>query len=664
MSTKMLSQPIQIGRMRLKNRMVFPPMNTNYSNENGAPMEMMMDYYARRAKGGAGLIVVESTTIDPTSRNHGAQSQFSNTGYIPLWSKLVDKVHRHGAKVAIELTHFGSDGTVSSGGLEPSASNVTSRGPEFEVHQMSIDEIHVMQKMYVDAVVNAKSAGFDAITFHAAHGNIMPEFFSTLYNKRTDWYGGSLENRIRFAREIVEQARLAVGPGFPLMMRISGDEYIEGGRRIDETVEICKVLEAAGIDAFDVSGGIQASYIFSIAPYNLPGMNGFMMPSAKAVKEAVGVPVVGAGGVRDPEFAEELLQNGYADLISVGRSFIADPDFGVKALQNRSSDIRPCITCGNCFTEICNDRILTCTVNPEAGREDDFTGVEEAKVKKKVLVVGGGASGLEAARVLALRGHAVTLVEKGSSIGGAMATAGIPPHKHMITKLVSWYEKQLSELGVTVKTNLPYTPDMAAEYDMVFSAVGADYRRVIPGSDKPFVLTAVEALNNPERVGDRVVIIGAGATGCETAEHFGAREYELKITHIKNFAGDLAYTVSRNESVKNKNVALVEFLPEIGVGIDSFPKKIMLETLTVNGVRTMSNAKVWSIEDDHVRVVDKNSGDVVELPADTVILAAGLCSNRIDACVENSDVCLTGDACQPGRIINAVFQSYCIARDV
>lgn len=271
---------------------------------------------------------------------------------------------------------------------------------------------------------------------------------------------------------------------------------------------------------------------------------------------------------------------------------------------------------------------------------------------------------MEAARVLALRGHTVTILEKNAGLGGAMAAAGIPPHKHMIAKLVQWYEKTLADLGVAVKTNQAYSADMAADFDMVFSAVGAEYRRGIPGSDKPFVLTAVEALNHPERVGEKVVIIGAGATGCETAEHFGAREYELNITHIKNFAGDLAYTVSRNESVKNKDVTIVKFLPEIGVGIDAFPKKILLETLKVNGVRTMANTKVWSIEDNCLRVVDKSSGDVIELPADTVILAAGLCSNVIESCVANSDVCLTGDACQPGRIVNALFQSYCIARDI
>lgn len=664
MKYEKLMQPIRIGKMRVKNRMVFPPMNTNYSNENGAPMELMMDYYARRAKGGAGLVIVESTTIDATSRNHGAQSQLSGTASIPLWSKVVDKVHRYGAKIAIELTHFGADGTVSSGGLEPSASNVTSRGAEFEVHEMSISDIHAMQKMYVDAVVNAKEAGFDAITFHAAHGNIMPEFFSTLYNKRTDWYGGSFENRVRFAREIVEQAREAVGPAFPLMMRISGDEYVEGGRTLEETVEICKVMEKAGIDCFDVSGGIQASYIFSIAPYNLPGLHGFMMPSAKAIKEAVSVPVIGVGGVRDPELAEKYLEEGYADMIALGRSYIADPDFGIKAKEGRACDIRPCLTCGNCFTEICHDRILTCTVNPETGREDDFKGIEEAKVKKNVLVIGGGASGLEAARVSAMRGHNVTVLEKNDHLGGAMAAAGIPPHKEKIGELVAWYEKTLTDLGVEIKKNTAYEKSMSKGYDVIFSAVGADYLRVIPGSDGSNVITAVEALKHPEKAGDRIVVIGGGATGCETAEFFGAQQKEIYLHRLKNFAGDLDMSVTEREDFTNKDVTIVEMMPEMGIGMDAFSRKILMQTLETNGVKMMTDTKVWEISEGNVRVVDKKSGNIVDLPADTVILAGGLRSNEVETEAEGAEVYTIGDADAPGRIVQALFRAYCTAREI
>ena len=659
-----LFQPIRIGKMWLKNRMVFPPMNTNYSNENGAPLEVMMDYYGRRAKGGASLITVESTTFDATSRNHTAQSQFSDSGTIPLWSKVVDKIHRYGAKASIELNHFGADGTVSSGGQEPSSSNVTCRGPQYEIHSLTIPEIHDMQERYVQAVVNAKKAGFDAVTFHAAHGNIMPQFFDTLYNKRTDWYGGSFENRVRFAREIVEMTRKAVGPTYPLIMRISGEEYIEGGREIEETIEICKVMEKAGIDCFDISGGITGTYLFSISPYNLPGLKGFMMPNAKKIKEAVNVPVIGAGGVRDPEYAEELLEEGYVDMVSFGRSMIADPDFCKKAMCNRSEDIRPCLTCGNCFQEIAADRILTCTVNAEAGREDDFKEITKAEVRKKVLVVGGGPAGLEAARVSALRGHDVTLIEKSEKLGGSVAAAGVPPKKEKFIELIEWYERTLNKLGVEVRKNCAFTPDMASGYDVVFSAVGAEYLRVIQGSDNENVITGVEALNHPEKVGDRVVIIGGGATGLESAEYFGAQHYEIYLNKFKNFEGDLDITITENKDFVNKDVTIVEMLPELGAGVDDFQKKILFEQFKVNGVKTMVKTKVWKIEDGVVRVVDMNRGDVADLPADTVILAGGLKPQKIDLGDIDAEVHVIGDADQPGKIVKAITLAYSLAREI
>ncbi|MGI6169905.1 MAG: tRNA-dihydrouridine synthase, partial [Christensenellales bacterium] len=385
MANRILNKPIRIGKMELKNRMAFPPMNTNFTNENGAVTELMMEYYSKRAKGGASLVTVEAATIDQFSRNHGAQPRLHESALIGGWSRLVDRVHRYGAKISIELVHYGSECTVNDDNFV-SASNVTSISPYREVHEMTLEEIRIMQQSYVDAIVMAKKAGFDAITYHAAHGNIMPQFFSEMFNKRTDWYGGSLTNRARFAREIVEMSREAVGPGFPLIMRISGEEYYTAGRKIDETVEICKIMEQAGIDAFDISGGIGTSYLFSISPGNFPGITGFMMPNAKAIKNAVSVPVIAAGGVRDPEYAEELLQGGFADVISIGRSFIADPDFGLKALYGKEQDIRPCISCNNCLMEIDQDRILTCTVNAQAGREDYFCGIAKAETKKKILV--------------------------------------------------------------------------------------------------------------------------------------------------------------------------------------------------------------------------------------------------------------------------------------
>ncbi|MGI6153016.1 MAG: FAD-dependent oxidoreductase [Christensenellaceae bacterium] len=662
MAQRILETPIRINKMELRNRMAMPPMNTNYTNENGGMTDMMMDYYARRAKGGAGLITLEAFTFDAKSRNHGAQPRITDTSFIPGLSRLVDKIHRYGAKASIEINHYGSEGTVPSGEPEVSSSNVTSRGAGYEIHSLTLDELKKMQQDYVDAIVYAQMAGFDAITYHAAHGNIMPQFFSKMFNKRTDWYGGSLENRARFAREIVEMSRAAVGPNFPLIMRISGEEYFSEGRKLEETIEFCKIMEKAGIDAFDISGGIQPTYLFSIAPGNFPGIKGFMMPNAKAIKEAVSVPVIGVGGVRDAEYAEQLLQEGYADIIALGRSMIADPDFCVKTLAGNDKDIRPCITCNNCLMEIDKDRFLSCTVNAEAGREDDFKGIDKADTKKKVLVVGAGAAGMEAARVSAMRGHDVTLIDKEGRLGGTMYVAGLPPHKESIIDLVEWYKNQLADLGVKINLNTQYSPKMKDNFDHVFIATGADYMRMIPGSDGKNVMTATEALLNPEKVGEKVVVIGGGSCGSEVAEFFGAREIDLKLIEYKNFDGDLLVETSKNSKFKNKDVTIVEMTCELCCDMEPFTRIVLENVLKYNGVKSLRNATVLDISDGKVRVIDTEAGKLLELEADTVILSAGLAPNRVDD--PSLKTTFLGDASKPGKIVNAVFMAYSAAREI
>lgn len=659
---KLLESPIRIGRMWLKNRIAFPPINECQSNENGAPTEAMCAYYAARAKGGAALVSVGSTTISASSRNHGAQGQLSDPKYIPPLSHLVDSIHRYGAKASIELNHFGAEASINSGTPPVSSSNVCARDAKY-VKVLELDEIKALQKQYVQAVIWAKQAGFDAVTFHAAHGNIMPQFFSTLYNKRTDWYGGSFENRIRFAREIVEMAREAVGPGFPLIMRISGDEYIEGGRTLEETVEICKAMEKAGIDCFDVSGGLQATYLYSIMPGNLPGMEGFMMPSARAIKAAVSVPVIGAGGIRTAEYAEQLLEDGTADMISFGRAFIAEPEFANKVFEGRESEIRPCLSCLYCFARTGKDQFLACAVNPECGRESVFGKLEPAREPKRVLVVGGGPAGMEAARICAMRGHKVTLMEKQDHLGGSVYAAGIPAHKEPMHRLIRWFEQQLRENNVDIRLNSSYTTELSADYDVVFDAVGASYMRRIKGCDGGNVITAIEALTHPEQVGERVVIIGGGSTGCETAEFLGAREYTFTTHKMKDFSMELVIETKHEDGEHNRDVTIVEMLPELCGEREKFSRKLLLKQLEINGVRAMTRTKVRQVLDGVVEVVDMKAGDLVELPADTVILAGGMQPEGIQTAAGVKQIKI-GDTVSPSTIANAIFTAHCAARDV
>lgn len=659
---KLLESPIRINKMWLKNRMVFPPINECQSNENGAPTPAMCAYYAARARGGASLLTVGSTTISATSRNHGAQGQLSDPKYIPPLSHLVDSVHRYGAKISIELNHFGAEASIDSGVPNVSSSNVCARDARY-VKALDLDEIKALQKQYVQSVLWAKQAGFDAVTFHAAHGNIMPQFFSTLYNKRTDWYGGSFENRIRFAREIVEMAREAVGPGFPLIMRISGEEYIEGGRTLEETVEICKAMEKAGIDCFDVSGGLQATYMYSIMPGNLPGMEGFMMPSAKAIKAAVSVPVIGAGGIRTPEFAEQLLAEESADLISFGRAFLAEPEFANKILEGREEEIRPCLSCLYCFARTGKDQFLACAVNAQCGREFSLGKLEPAVEKKKILVVGGGPSGMEAARISAMRGHQVTLIEKQEHLGGSLYPAGIPQHKEPMHKLICWFEKQLRDLDVEICLNTEYKKEMSAAYDVVFDGVGASYMRFIKGCDNHRVITAIEALTHPEKVGEKVVVIGGGSTGCEVAEYFGAREYTFTTRCMKDFSMEMIVEQKREEGEHNREVTIVEMLPQLCQERESFSRRLLLKQLEINGVKIMLRTKVRQILDQVVEVIDMNAGDLVELQADTVILAGGMMPQGIET-EDGVKHIRIGDAAAPSTIANAVFTAHCMACEI
>lgn len=662
MTYKHLNQSFWINKMELRNRMAFPPMNTNFCNEFGGVTDLMIDYYARRAKGGAALITVEATTVDLRSINHAAQPHLTNRAVIPGWSRLVDKVHRNGAKISIELNHWGADGSVNTGVPEVSSSDVTSRGPGYLIQPLSLKEIKELQEAHVRSVIYAKDAGFDAITFHAAHGNIMPQFFSTMFNKRTDWYGGSLQNRVRFAEEIIQMTRAAVGPDFPIIMRISADEYMSEGRKLEETIEICKILEQAGVDAFDVSGGIQATYLFSIAPYNFPGLEGFMIKNAKAIKAAVNVPVIGVGGIRTPEYAEKLLAEGYADMIAFGRSGIADPDFFKKSLADKAETIRPCISCNHCLKTMDSDKFLTCNVNPEAGREHDYWQIEPAREKKKVLVAGGGPGGMEAARVAALRGHQATLVEKTGKLGGSMYAAGLPPHKDSLLALIKWYENELRSLGVDVRLNTAFEDINPAGYDKVLLATGANYLRVIPGSDKNHVMTAIEALEHPEKVGQKVVIIGGGSSAVETAEYFGARAVDFSIEEMVDFSQELKCKTWTVAGEKNKDVTVVEMLPEVCSDMQDFARTVLMKKLDINGVKVMCKTKVSRIDDSKVIVVDGVKNQILALEADTVILAGGLKPNRLAA--DQYNVTYIGDAVRPGKIALAVTDGYCAAMDI
>lgn len=652
-----MSSPIQIGNMRLKNRFVMTPMNTNYSDSNGCLTPQMEEYYVRRAKGGVGLFELEAVSVVPDSRNHGVQPMLWDEKYVPAWSNLIERLQSYGAKVSIELAHFGSEATLAP---RCSASKVT-RFAGAEVEELSVERIAELQKAFVRTALNAKMAGADAITLHGAHGYLIAEFMSPLYNHRTDKYGGSLENRMRFVTELLQMLRKELGARYPIWVRYSVDEFVVGGRDVEESIEIAKYLENAGASAIDLSAGVPNTYIFTNPPNGLGDTSCMLIEKAARVKQAVNIPVICANTIRHIDEIERILAEGKVDLIGLARPLLADPDFPNKALAGKGDQIRPCLSCQHCFRTLDSGRSLRCAVNPETGREYAY-GTIQKQAGKRVLVIGGGPAGMEFARVAALQGHQVVLCEKAPRLGGSLIAASIPPNKAKIGDLVRWYEGQMELLGVKVLLNTPATEELIAEIgaDDVVVCCGADYMRRIPGSDGAQVMTAVQALTEPEKVGRNIVIIGGGASGCESAEFFAGERVSLVWKGKDGVCGPMIYEKCIHEDIPTEHeVTIVEMLPEVAGDMDEFNKEIMRITLPEKGVHLLTGVRVERIEAGKVIVSDKDGQK--ELPADTVILAAGLMPNGCNA-VPHAPT--AGDSMKPGRIGDATYSAYAAARNL
>lgn len=653
-----MQTPLRIGTMVLKNRFVMTPMNTNYSDANGCMTPQMEEYYVRRAKGGVGLMVLEAVAVAPDTRNHGAQPMLYDEKYVPAWSNLIERLQSYGTKVSIELAHFGSEAT-----LKPRASaSAVSRFTDEDIEVLSKERIHEIQQDFVKTAQNAKMAGADGITLHGAHGYLLAEFMSPLYNHRTDEYGGCLENRVRFLTELLAMLRQALGPRYPVMVRYSVDEFVTGGRSVEESAQIAVLLEKAGASAIDLSAGVPNAYMFTNPPNGLGNTSCMLIEKAAAVKRCVSIPVICANTIRYPAEIEKILAEEKVDLIGLARPLLADPDFPRKAMEGREKEIRPCLSCQHCFRTLDSGRSLRCAVNPETGREYAYGPITQQE-KKRLLVIGGGPAGMEAARVAALEGHEVFLCEREAKLGGALLAAAIPPNKGKISELVSWFEGELSRLGVKVYLNTEATPELLASCkpDRVISACGADYLRRLEGSDGENVMDVACALRHPEQVGKRVVIIGGGASGCEAAEYFSGEELELVWKGKDGVRGPMQYErVRHTDRPAEHTVCIVEMLPEIAGDMDEFNKELMRIVLAEKGVRVFAGTCVKRISREGVWVATDTEEEKL-LPADTVILAAGLTPRGCDAV---PDAVPAGDSVKPGRIGDATYNAYALARRI
>ncbi len=630
-----LLEPIKVGTMHLKNRIVMPPMCTRLARPDGSVTENLIKYYEERAKGGVGLIIVEYSFIDQKeSRAAICQLGIQNDHMIPGLNELAEAVKSYGAGAVLQIAHGGRQTTPEIMGHQPVApSAIPCKVTRVQPRELTIQEIESIQESFVNAAQRAKRAGFDGVELHGSHGYLICSFLSPYSNKRTDKYGGSIENRARFAVEIIEKIREKVGEKFTVGIRISGDEFVPGGLKLTETTIAAKIFESSGVDYIHVSAGNYESVHHFVNPTYYP--KGYLLHLAEAMKKVVNIPVIAVGSL-DVYTAENALRDGKADLVAFGRALIADPEIPRKIAENRIEDIVPCIR-GNegCLSRFFTGHTIRCEVNPRAGREREFS-LKPAEKKKKVVIIGGGPAGMEAARVAALRGHEVVILEKEDKLGGHLLEASVPKFKKDTKRLLDWLTLQVNKSGVTVKLNTEATPEMVSKMDpdVVIVAAGSEFSTDIKGSNRPNVATARDVLLGKKTLGERVIVIGGGLVGCETA------------LYISEELG--------------KKVIILEMLESVPYGVEPITAAALIEKMRAAGIEIKTGCFVREITEKGVIYEDK-SWKIHEIQADSVVLATGLKARKeiFEKFKEVvKEVYVIGDCVEARKIYNAFEEAW------
>lgn len=602
-----LFSPLLIKGVRLKNRIVMPPMTTNFNSLDGFVTERCKEYYARRAKGGVGLIQVESAIVVYPEGGGGRNNiAIDEDRFVPGLTDLVKSIKKASpdVKVSPQLAHVGPHArqgikdAVSFGASAIPSGDFATRIPV----PLSIEEIQQIVSAFADAARRAKQAGFDMISLHFAHGYLVSNFISPKTNRRKDEYGGSFENRFRFAKEILQRCRESVGKDLPIIVRINSDDCTEGGQTIEEAKIVARLCEENGADALDIScaGSIGTQPLgdpSSAAP------RGGLVKHAAAIREVVTIPVMVGRRIMTPEYAEQILQETNIELINMGRPLIADPDLPKKAAEGRVEDIVPCIACcQGCYDYLRTQRPITCLANPVVGREKELQELPKAPRPKRVLVVGGGPAGLETAIVASASGHQVTVYEKSATLGGQINLASIPPFKQEMKRLMDYFLAQIKKAGVVVQLEKEADLKEIEELrpDIVVIATGAKPAvPPIPGIENLNVCTAWDLLSGKAKFGGKVVVVGGGKVGCLIAEFLAE---------------------------KKQDVTLIEMLGEIASDMGPESRKWTLLRLNSRGVKVLTGTKLIEILEKEVILERDGKGKI--LPADTVVLALGAVPDR------------------------------------
>lgn len=609
-------EPITVKRMTIRNRIAMTPMGTNYGETSGEMSNRHMNYYSLRAKGGVGLIILENANVEyPVGSNGTSQIRIDHDSFMPRYYQLVENLHKNGATVAIQINHAGASASSARTGMETvSSSNIPTKVGGEVPRPMTREEILQTVKKYGEAAKRVQAIGFDAVEIHCGHSYLMSQFISPYYNKRTDEFGGSMENRLRFPRMVLEEVRRQVGPWFPIIVRVSAEERVPGGNTLEDTLKYLEYLDEF-VDIYDVSCGLNPSLQYQIDSNFLP--DGWRAYQARAVKEKFGKPVINAGNYRDPAVVEKVLESGDVDIVGMGRGLIADPEWVNKVKNGEEDMLRKCISCnvGCAGNRIGVNRPIRCTVNPAVPEGDVY---KKLKVKKNcnVVVVGAGTAGMEAACTAAEVGCNVFVLEKQDHIGGLSSFISDLPSKSRMKDFPTYLERRAAKLpNLYLFLNTEATLDKIKTFkpDVVVNATGSvPLVPPIPGLKENIaagnVSTIFDMINDvnagkyPEEAckGKKVVVMGGGSVGLDVVEYFAPRGAECSI---------------------------VDMLPQIGMMADPITKCSMRETHDTYGVKEYVNTALQEVK-ENAFVVKTPEGNIEELTFDLGFNCLGMRANN------------------------------------
>lgn len=640
-----LFSPIKVGETVVKNRVFMPPISTNLADK-GYVTDALVAHYAARAKGGVGLIVTEVTTVEPTYIYLPGDMSIHDDSFIPGWKKLTEAVHQYDCKILPQLFHpaymaFPIPGTPRL--IAPS--NVGPYYAKEAPRSVTKEELKVIIKQFGEAALRVKTAGADGVEIHAAHAHgLLGGFLSPLYNKRTDEYGGDISCRLRLTLEVIEEVRKMCGKDFIIDVRISGDEYTDGGLNINDMIYVSKTLEKAGVDMLHVSGGTTIARGSSIpAPGTKMGSHALL---SEEIKKHVSIPVATVGRITEPWIADELIVNDKADICMMGRANLCDAEFVNKAMDGHVEDIRPCIGCLRCLTGIMFGKRVSCTINPSLEIENEDT-IKEAEEKKNILVIGSGPAGMEAAFVAHKRGHHVVLCEKDDKLGGEMNLAAVPIAKQDLTLVIKYMAHKLE--GVDVRLNTEVTLEMLKnefkDYEVI-AGTGASPIVINPFTQFKSWMTADDVLAGRAFPGRKIVIIGGGSVGCETADYLAPLINDL---------------FPRNRDVTILEMANGVMMNESGPG-----RSLLVRRMMEKGVKIITSAKVDSVTETEINYTQDDVTHTIK-DADTLIFAAGYKKNpAVEEMLEESGLNyhMIGDAHEIGNIKTAITEAYNLTKDL